>query len=466
MTALHTFIRTLFVGSFRVAGLLTGILLLIFPAYKGVWLGYLPLALGGIIAWGLWRLHTQCERQLARVPEQYAGLAIFLLAALIQGVLISAIPSAPTSDALFVYQQAVAWSETGRMDPITYYAPAQIWYYGILFRLFGPSPALAQWAQVPFAALIPLLIYAISRQHLPTPRARLAAIASVLYPSLSLYLLVTPYYFYLYTLLILGMVWCWHRLAAAPAHWRYACAGGLLAGWGALTKATLLVAPVQLLFFLWITGKGTLDRQSLRHWLFFLVVMCTVLAPWVWRNQQVFDAPVMICTSGPLVFYSANNPESDGLYSDIPDRADIDTPQHMLAHMAWCNQMARDFIREQPGRFLELVWLKWLHTWGTETTFVELINYRGTALGQADPLLRFIVQTGWATVVLLWVSAACRSLKQRQPATMLELTAAIFVLSKFLIYALYEGGARHHLPAVPLLILYLAAATNRKSPTL
>ena len=455
-------LAALFAGVFRLGAMAVVLMMLFFPAFKGMWIGYIPLLVGGLLLGGLVRFHRSMSAGLMALSGARFLWLIVLVPVVVQMALILLFRSVPTFDGFFVYREAKTLAESGGMSPLTYYAPGQIWYYAIFFRLFGASFLVAQLCQLPLVGLIPVLSYGIAKRAMPVAPARVAALLIALYPGLLGYILVTPYYFYMYTVSILLVVWAWLKVLDHPEDRFSAMWGGAAAGWGALTKATLLVAPVQTLFF-WLVAGGTLfHRRRWTAWLLFTLVMAAVIAPWALRNKQVFGETVLINTSGPLVFYSANNPESDGLYSPIPDEAPIHTPEEMLAHMDWCNEQAWNFIRERPAAFAHLVWLKLLHTWGTETTFVELINRNGESLGVWDPLLRFVVQVGWAALVFAWAYAAAGALWRRLPPSALEIAVGIFVLSKFLIYSVYEGGARHHMPVVPLLICVVVMMYTRR----
>jgi 4-amino-4-deoxy-L-arabinose transferase-like glycosyltransferase len=444
-------------NAFRVAALFVALLVLIFPAFKGVWLGYVPLIAGAAAWWGFLRwTRGGGLGWLERIGPKLFLLLLIGAPALVMTLLIVGVRSEPTFDGLFVIEQARALLRTGSMDPLTYYAPGQIWYTALFFRLFGDSYLVAQLMQIPLAVLVPFLIYRMGRRMMSEPQARLAALLVACYPGYLLYVLVTPYYYYMYTLMMMLVVLAWLRMADETRQSPWAgIYGGAAAGWGALTKATMLVAPLQgLTAVLLISGRLPAKKQWFA-WLLFVGMMVVSLWPWVQRNTEVFGEPVLICTSGPLVFYSANNPESDGLYSDIPDRASPQSPQDMLEHMAWCKQQGWDFIRSEPLSFLRLVGLKLLHTWGTETTFVELINHQGGPLGVFDRLLRLIVQCGWAALVFAWAAVAWDALRRRSKPRVLEVVIGILVLSKFLIYSVYEGGSRHHMPVIPLLWLYV-----------
>lgn len=451
-------LSTLLVMMFRIAAILVLACLLYFPAFKGIWAGYAPVAAAVVLVW-LISVRGTRENPL---PAVLAGMreirfTVLLLAipAVIQVGLILLFRSESSFDGFFVMRDADRFIRTGEMPPLTYYAPAQIWYYAFFFKLFGTHDLVAQLCQVPLACGTVWVGYRLAGRFMSWPHARMAALGMALYPTFLAYVLVTPYYYYLYTLMLMLMVFAWVAVALGAGGKGAAFAGGLCAGFGALTKATFLVAPAQTLCF-WILSAGQLfGRRVWIAWSLFVVAMVLAIFPWTLRNVRVFGEPVWINTSGGLVLYSANNPESDGLYSSIPDQADIQTPREMLEHSRWCTKQAVAFIREHPGHFAYLAWMKILHTWGTETTYTELVNWRGRRIPRLDQGLRFVSQTGWAMLVFLWAGVSFRALRRREPPDLLEMVVAILVLSKFIIYSVYEGGMRHHLPVVPLLMVWV-----------
>ncbi len=445
---------------FRLAALVTLGMVLCFPAWKGVWTGYVAIAMGASLYVCFTRTIPRWTPSLLRLQEGFYIAILIVLPTVIQLSLIFAFRSKPSLDGLFVYREALTLLETGRMNPLTYYPPAQIWYYALFFKLFGASPLVAQLCQIPLMAMVPMLVYLIGRDTCSLAAARWAGIGTAFYPGLLFYVLTTPYYFSLYAVCMLLMVWSWLRMQTKAHFWIPALAGGVAAGCGALAKAVLLIAPAQTLLFMILTA-GTLRRWRLwLAWGAFVFAMMATISPWVLRNQRVFGNPIPVATSGPLVFYSANNPVSNGLYCSLPDEKSVTTPAEMLAHGKYCRQQAWEFIRGHPRNFARLIWLKWLHTWGTETTFVELININGQPLGKWHQALRATMLTGWATLAIAWGVTAIMSICRRLPPTPLETAVGIIVLSKFVIYALYEGGARHHLPGVPLLILLVFFMPN------
>ncbi len=469
-----TMMRQLAVLVLRLSGVGVFLLVLLFPAYKGMALGYVPVFAGLLGASLLMRHGGRAQAVFARVPERWFLAMVTLLPALVQVALLLALRPEPVSDGRFVFEEASTLAATGAMSPLTYYPPLQAWWYAAWFKLFGASALVAQVSQVPLSALVTFLTYALARRVAPAA-ARTATVLVACYPSFLAYVLVTPYYHYLYTAAVLATAWGWMAsLDTAPR--RGALAAGVASGLGALAKATQLIAPAQALMF-WLLAPGggfSVQCSGVRGEKpqrigfkigIFLLGMVLVVGPWAWRNARVFGDFVPVCTSGGLVFYSANNPDSNGLYSEVPDVADIRTPAEMLAHSRACSAKAKAFIREQPAAFARLAWRKLLHTWGGEATFAELINRRGQPLGRAEDGFSFLFMAGWALVAGLWSASSIRALRERRAPSAYEILCAAVVLSNLAVFAVFEGGDRHRLPLVPLvLVLALALLAPASTP--
>lgn len=434
------------VSLFRIFAVVVLGLLMSFPALKGMWLGYVPVLAGLALAQHL--IKTGLPAVVPGWSERRFLAFVIAVPAVVQIVLLLALRPEPSFDGLFVYREAVTLAATGQLSPLTYYPPAQTWWYALWFKLLGATPLVAQLSHLPWHAAVTLLAYGLTRQ-VASSAARPAAVAVAFYPSFLGYVLTTPYYHYLYTATLVASAWGWWAMARGG---RGGLGAGLVSGVGALTKATQLIAPAQAAVFA-LLAPGVTARRKIALVLLTAAGLGLVLAPWAVRNYRIFGAWVPVCTSGGLVLYSANNPESNGLYSPTPDQAAIHTPADMLAHSQACSEKAVDFIRENPGHFARLAARKVLHTWGSEATFAELINRRGRPLGRMEDLFSAAFLAGWSALVGLWSMAAWRDLRARRPPDLWELLVAVVVGSNLVVYAVFEGGDRHHLPLVPLLVV-------------
>jgi len=438
-------------------GFLTAMAVLIFPAWKQVWLGYVPVAAGVTAGWLVLRTWRTITRRLDQLPGSALIVSLGSVVVLFQAAAILLLRPEPAFDGLFVFREALQLARDGTMSALTYYAPFQTWWYALFLKLCGESITIAQLSHIPWAVLMVALTCVTARRFGPAGGAGAATLALALYPSFLAYVLVTPYYFYIYTACLLLLAFAWLKSGDADGWTVWAFLGGLAAGVGALTKAVLLLAPAQAALVWMFVGERRSLPGLLRKLALFLAGMAVVMLPWVARNLRVFGEPVLVCTSGGLVLYSANNPDSNGLYSPLPDESAVSTPAEMLEHSRDCSRKARQFMREEPAAFLGLVVRKNLHTWGNETTFAELINIRGRAPSWLDPLCSALFQTGWSALVLMWVVTGWRWFRARREPHALELVAAMMLGATVAVYSLFEGGARHHLTMVPFLVLAIFA---------
>ena len=428
---------------------------LIFPAYKGVWLGYLPVALGAAVAWFTVR-RAEPAGLLFRSP---GWVLLYALPAVVQFILLLLVRPEPTFDGLFVYRQAVELAATGRMDPLTYYPPAMTWWYAAWFGLFGASAFVAQASHILLNLGVTWSTIQLARAAGCARAARVCGLLAAWYPTFLIYHLTTPYYHYLYTVLLVLMA-CGVATAglavSAASGTRAMGWAGLAAGAAALTKAVQLISPLQVAA--WLFGKEVCwpapgRGRSVRGWVVFAAAMLLVIGPWTWRNWRVFEDVVPVCTSGGLVLHSANNPESNGLYSETPDLVTIRNPQEMLAHSRWSSEQAKEFMRGNPVQFAGLALRKFLHTWGVESTFTELVNRRGVSIPALSDAFSFGCLLGWSALVFLWCWRTAVHIRAREPLLPFEAWAGILIISNAVVYMVFEGGDRHHLPLVPLIII-------------
>lgn len=450
----------------RVFPLIVAACVLAFPAYKNVWLGYVPVFAGACMAAVMAVMHRRFIQHSRSWSQGAERLVLYALPAMTQVVMLIVMRPMASYDGLFVIQHARALAAFGHMDPMTYYPPAQTWWYAAWFAAFGSSDLVAQLSQIPLSIGVTWSVLQLGRRLTDVGRARFAALLIAWYPSCLGYVLTSPYYHYLYTLLTILMVWAIagrEFQSDSKSDARRFFVAGLLAGLGALTKATQMIAPLQVMVWVVLASAAIGYRPTFRSAVGSIAVFCVgmllIIGPWTARNWRVFGDFVPVCTSGGLVLYSANNPDSNGLYSGTPDDVSLETPAQMLAHSRQCSDRAKQFIREHPGRFLDLAWRKFLHTWGVEATFADLINRRGESNAILDKAFSFFFAAGWAGLVLAWAWSSAR--RFREPTDAFEMLAGVVIISNAAVYVIFEGGDRHHLPLVPLIALLVIVYASR-----
>jgi len=174
----------------------------------------------------------------------------------------------------------------------------------LLYRVFGPSAALARFFQVLLGtALIPLVFFAA--RGILTPRA--AWIAAGL-TAISPYLIIVNAYLLaenLYTLLMVAAAYLAIGLTTPLKSWRVIFAG-LALGMAALCRPIAwLIAPWMVAAAV-LLGEGSRMRRMARGFVLFLSFFLTIL-PWGIRNQRVFDRWQFFTFRGESAFYQGNN---------------------------------------------------------------------------------------------------------------------------------------------------------------
>jgi hypothetical protein len=152
---------------------------------------------------------------------------------------------------------------------------------------------------------------------------------------------------------------------------------GILTGLAALTSPQLL-ALVGLALLLDLTVSPADRLRVLQGGVVVVLVSTLMVAPWAYRNLVVLGGFVPLRSNFGLELFIGNNPSSDGHTYTIPyshpndPRAwphpfrNPDEQQHLrevgeLTYMREKGEIAKEWIRENPGRFLKLTGSRLLH---------------------------------------------------------------------------------------------------------
>jgi len=100
-----------------------------------------------------------------------------------------------------------------------------------------------------------------------------------------------------------------------------------------------------------------------------VLIVVAVISPWLARNYSIFGKFVFIRDNLPLELYVANNQNSDGLWTRTEHPGNNPEAMHHfqelgeLRFMQEKQQQFREFVREQPGRFLKFTLKRALYFW-------------------------------------------------------------------------------------------------------
>ena len=186
--------------------------------------------------------------------------------------------------------------------------------------------------------------------------ARLGVLLLTIYPNHVGYTAFTLTEIYFTFLLLLGIY-----IYLARRGWTWVLLSGLVFGLAALTKPQVIFLPgLLVLLELLSRGKKPGLRDDIAKGFVIYLMMAMVLVPWAVRNSQVFGETVLISTNGGATLLTGNNPSADGSYAEndplvaqrnfsVRDQVEADRRAQALA-LNW--------IKENPGRFVQLIPLK------------------------------------------------------------------------------------------------------------
>jgi hypothetical protein len=211
-----------------------------------------------------------------------------------------------------------------------------------------------------------------------------------------------------------------------------------------------LLAPVLVLYFAlavhrlpWRSAAGKLVA--------YVLIYCALMAPWWVHNYRAYGTFVRLSVAGGEVFYLGNNPmnRTGGGIADVDgDLRPFDTPGDPIARNAALWKAGMDYVREHPGRFLEMAAIKFARLWRPWPYTDQYHNklYIAASLLSFGPMallaLFYLLRWGW-----------------RERLRVGPLILFIGYLTG--IHMVTIGSVRYRLPMEPFVIVFAAVAAAR-----
>lgn len=297
------------------------------------------------------RLSLPASLSLPRTLALIVGLAFALR--LSWALLYWELPITAPSDAWFYHHaaQAIAAGQgflhPGTHQPTAYYSPGFPYLLGALYAWLGAHVWVGRALNVLLATLMVYLTYRLGRRFVSERVGVVAAGLMALFPS---------QIFWTSAVMSEPLFGCLALLTLEVAFSRHP---GRAWGVGVLLALIVLVRS-QGALLLPLVLLGLLDRHALKasatRAAIAVVVMALTLAPWLFRNYQLFGHPVLTTNSG-VNLVMGTYPGADGSFID----ADFDA---LLALPPETGEYERDrayrqagfrFVLEDPARFVGLI---------------------------------------------------------------------------------------------------------------
>ncbi|MBA4141424.1 MAG: glycosyltransferase family 39 protein [Nitrosospira sp.] len=391
--------------------------------------------------------------------------ACFGLFLTLRAALIFFVPVEMSSDGSWYVDRALGiasgegYSEGGY--PTAYWPVGYPGFLGVIFYLFGAEQFVGQIANLLMAGASFFLQLELTRRIFRSEAAaRFGVLLLTIYPNHIGYIPFTLTEIYFTFLLLLGTY-----IYIARQGWVWVLVAGLVFGLAALTKPQVVFLPSFLVLFQMASHR---EKAKLRECFIKAVViylmMAAVLVPWALRNTQVFGEVVLISTNGGATLLTGNNPSADGGYGEndpliaqreftVEDQVESDRRARKLA-VTW--------IKENPGRFIELIPLKIWHLWARdgEAEWGYQAGYeRYQQYWYIFRSVRWVNQIFYGLLLAGSLVAIGLLVKNSREVTWpWVLIGYCLMIYLTMISIVFSGQARFHFPAMPWIIMYAAWA--------
>lgn len=366
--------------------------------------------------------------------------------------------------------EGFAW---GPSQPTSIRPPLYPMVVAAVWRVVGTDSVQAvRVTQVGFSLVAVWLLFLLGTQLFDRATATLAALAFALYPSLlfSGVLMLTEVLFI--ALLLAALNLC-VVLLNRPAWWA-ALGTGAAVGLAALTRSVLWPFPLVLVVFLGVALRLPIrDRVKLCG--LVLLGFALVVAPWSARNTRLQGTFTVVDTMGGLNLLMGNyeyTPEDrmwDGV--SLTGAKSWDEPLRRMPPPAggwtegtkdrWAQQRALAFMVANPLVTARRSLLKFADLWGLERDWLA-----GIQKGYYHPPVWFAAVSGAAVLVAfpaILIAALAGMLLATPTARHVHALLVVLILFVCAIHSVTFGHSRYHLPLMPVLMLYAAAAVRQRA---
>jgi 4-amino-4-deoxy-L-arabinose transferase-like glycosyltransferase len=346
-------------------------------------------------------------------------------------------------------------------------------FVAALWKITGTDgPAIVRLAQVPLSVASVWVLYLIGRRLFTARIGLIAAAGLAVYPSL-LYSGVLVLSETLFTLLLLTTILGCLVVIDRRSTWAAILTGASL-GAAALTRSVLWPFIIVLVGAALIGLSGTLGAR-LRVAACLVLGYALVVGPWSYRNTKLQGVFEVVDTMGGLNMLMGNyehTPE-EHMWDAVLMTGDTAWTA-LLPPLApdgrhwtegtkdkWAQKQAVEFMKTHPGTTVRRSVLKLADFWGLERDFIAAVQ-RGA---YHPPTWVFIVCA--LAITLSYVGLMILAVMGIVAARPVDWRAHVLLIGIILfisgIHAVVFGHSRYHLPLVPILLLYAAAAIERRA---
>ncbi|MCB2018391.1 MAG: glycosyltransferase family 39 protein [Hydrogenophaga sp.] len=353
-------------------------------------------------------------------------------------------------------------------SPTAFWPPGVTLLHASLFALFGIRYEPIVALNIALSLGVVWVTARLAARFWGQRTAVLSALILAIWPTLVMYptILSTELPFLFLSLVALDL---WTLRSLGPTS--KALLAGLALGCAALVRPQALLLPLVYAAGLTMSQRLTLSTflEQMRIAVLAGIAMAVVVAPWTWRNYQLFGEPVLISTNGDITLWMGNTPGTDGSYMKMPENS-RNLPGNEYA--SELGQKAKAYIRQDPAAFAGRAIRKLLLLYTNESVGVGW-NSAGIqqVFGEVWELrLKRLTQSSWLLICLLVAVGVWSSLRNAGWLSTLFSPFMLSILYFTSIHMVFVSQDRYHLSfagqwaILAALGLLQVAAWRRGSP--
>ena len=325
--------------------------------------------------------------------------------------------------------------------PVSYPLPGLPLLLAVPISIVGPNVALIRMLMAVVGSLLIPACYLLCRSSTGSQKLGLIAAAiAVFFPTWVIYasLIFTDIPV---TVLVTLMVW---MLIEGYRRQSLLWIAGAAIPWGlaTLTRAVCLVYAPGIILWLLLIIPGW--KRRIAAVMASIVPFACILAPWSLRNTYVYGKFVLISAFEGSELYRANNREATGIdaidnlrFQEIlSQRYPADQYPDAAVRSMLLQAEAINFIRENPWRFAQLSFIRFIQFWKLYSPRVPLSHslVMIASFGVALPFFLIqVIRLGW----------------RRGP----EMLFLFIILCQAGFHTVYSSNVRYRIPIEPLIII-------------
>jgi hypothetical protein len=188
--------------------------------------------------------------------------------------------------------------------------------------------------------------------------------------------------------------------------------------------------------------------------------MAILIAPWAYRNYQLFGEVVLISTNGGPVFWMGNNPDSKGECMPLPD-IEFDSEVERAKYL---KEQAIEHIKAEPLIFLKRMTKRLIDYYRSENIGI-VWNLGGLKKINADATLlplKLLSSGYWMLILVLAIYGLWQLFKIEGLWQTITATPIFALLGYFtVLHVIIASGDRYHFPIIPFLAMLAAYAVSK-----